>query len=72
MEKKHEELCNLYRVPNIKVIKSDIGIGRECNMHQKIINLYKNLVRNIEGNIPCGRPCHMWEFSIKNELGEIG
>jgi hypothetical protein len=44
-------------------------MGRACNMHGEMINVYKILTGESEGKRPLRRPRHIWEDNIKWMLG---
>ena len=71
--KLHEELSDLYSLPNIvRVLKSRRmrRVGHVARMGEGR-DVHKVLVGKPEGKRPLGRPRHRWEDNIKMDLEEV-
>jgi hypothetical protein len=65
----NKELCNLYILPNIKMINSRIiRRGRACTTHGRDVLI--SFLEKHEGGRPFGRHRHGWENSIEKDLKE--
>jgi hypothetical protein len=70
----NEELRDLYSSPSIiGIIKSRRmrWAGHVARMFEKR-NVYKLLIRKLEGKRPLGRPRHRWVDNIRMDLEEVG
>jgi hypothetical protein len=47
-------------------------MGRTCNRHGEMRNVYTILVGKPEGNRPFGRPRRRWEDNVTMDLTETG
>ena len=69
----NEELCALYLLPNIRVIKSKKNqMGGTCGTYGVQERYIQGFGRQTRGKKPTGRPRHRWVDNIKKDLQEVG